>query len=395
MSRFTAFVAALAVANAMPFPHSISEIREAAMQAINRRGAEPWYTSPLSNQLPGCNADKGWETSASTPISKFAVPGAGSLYGTLLGSDCNSKDCHTEYWIVGTRNSFRPWTQVGNDENEGNGTTLTQTQAAMVSNCVENTITVSDAIAVEADATFLGSGGKVTNTITVTASKSDTKCSQNTTTVACAWTTAGCHRHLIAPKQVTYYGMMARRCKAQQTVGNWALTPKCPDGKYTSAIVDFDFSLGLVNGAFDNCNAPCGEDYSQTPLPAPDTSMVFVGSPKPVAPGITHGWCGVHVVQHQKANPVGLNNYHYDVTVKDGGQNIVGSVTNMDLANGKTGSIKTLLPTPFTLTSGNIDKDAVYMGYNGASWGSADQGHHCNFGSYDSGSRSGDCGFTC
>ena len=60
-----------------------------------------------------------------------------------------------------------------------------------------------------------------------------------------------------------------------------------------------------------------------------------------------------------------------------------------------TNQIDTALPHLMYVTAGAVDDDAVLFNYGDESWGSNDQPHHSNFGSYDSGKREGDTGFSC
>ena len=102
----------------------------------------------------------------------------------------------------------------------------------------------------------------------------------------------------------------------------------------------------------------------------------------------TPGWCGVHVTQHQKENPSDpSSHYHLDVTLYDGAQKEIGKVTNRDASAGQGVGVTSALPWVLIVTAQNVDKDAVLFKYSAQSWGSNDQEHHCNFGSYDSGHR--------
>lgn len=109
------------------------------------------------------------------------------------------------------------------------------------------------------------------------------------------------------------------------------------------------------------------------------------------------GWCGVHITQYQKNQGPGLNteNYRFDVILYDGQQELVGEQELLSIPSGQTQQVGSTLPYTLGVTAPNTDGDAVYMSYNGQSWGSNDQAHHCNFGKYDSGQRDGDCGFLC
>ena len=54
------------------------------------------------------------------------------------------------------------------------------------------------------------------------------------------------------------------------------------------------------------------------------------------------------------------------------------------------------LPLVVGVASGAVDGDAISFSYNGVNWDSSDSTvHKCQLGGWDSGSRQGDCGFTC
>lgn len=102
------------------------------------------------------------------------------------------------------------------------------------------------------------------------------------------------------------------------------------------------------------------------------------------------GWCGVHVVQHQKTNPDDpASHYHLDVTIFDNAQKQIGQVLNQDAPSGQGVDVDSALPYVLIVTAQNVDEDAVLFNYAGQAWGSNDQEHDCNFGAYDSGSRYG------
>lgn len=108
--------------------------------------------------------------------------------------------------------------------------------------------------------------------------------------------------------------------------------------------------------------------------------------------GYAPGWCGMHVVQHQKPNPA-TDRYRFDITLKDHNGKAIGEV--LGAVADKPIEVFSKLPYVFILTGGNVDSDAVLFDYAGQHWGSNDQGHHCDFGAYDNGARQGDCGFSC
>lgn len=106
------------------------------------------------------------------------------------------------------------------------------------------------------------------------------------------------------------------------------------------------------------------------------------------------GWCGVHVIQYQKPDPA-TDNYSLDVTIKDAAGITIGSIEGADAPAGKGVDVTSALRYVLVVTAQNVDDDAVLFAYSDQSWGSNDQEHHCDFGAYDSGSRQGDCGFSC
>ena len=114
--------------------------------------------------------------------------------------------------------------------------------------------------------------------------------------------------------------------------------------------------------------------------------------------GYYPGNCGVHIVQYQKnegkpASSGGTSDYRFDITlVDDQGENI-GGMTAADGPTGVTINVDSKLPEVFELTAGAVDSDPISFAYNGETWNSASG--QCKFGKYDSGSRQGDCGFTC
>jgi hypothetical protein len=109
------------------------------------------------------------------------------------------------------------------------------------------------------------------------------------------------------------------------------------------------------------------------------------------------GWCTFHVVQYQKWEGPGLNtdNYRFDVTLYDADGVLVGDVEQISVPSEQTQQIATK-PLQYTLalTAPNVDDDPIKFAYADQSWDTNDESH-CKMGAYDSGSRQGDCGFTC
>ena len=96
----------------------------------------------------------------------------------------------------------------------------------------------------------------------------------------------------------------------------------------------------------------------------------------------------MHVTQYQKENPSDpSSHYHLDVTLYDGAQVEIGKVTNQDAPSGQGVGVTSALPWVLIVTAQNVDDDAVLFNYADQSWGSNDQEHYCDFGSYDGGNR--------
>ena len=124
------------------------------------------------------------------------------------------------------------------------------------------------------------------------------------------------------------------------------------------------------------------------------------------AAGYSPGWCGVHVTQYQKNEGAGKDpsQYRLTVTIADGeGINVnvpegaaPGQNTYVQAPDKQWVQMTSRLPSSLSVKAGPTDNDPVWFSYPGnTDWSSKDQAHHCNFGSYDSGKREGDCGFTC
>ena len=131
---------------------------------------------------------------------------------------------------------------------------------------------------------------------------------------------------------------------------------------------------------------------ARPPPPPPST-----GSPT-LAKRFASGWCGVHVVQYQKnegpANtPNGNADYRLDVALYDALQDSMGGVTDIDAPGGQFENVESQLPFVFGVEVGAQDADPVRFQYNGQAWDST--AGQCSRGSYDSGSRSMNCGFNC
>lgn len=106
------------------------------------------------------------------------------------------------------------------------------------------------------------------------------------------------------------------------------------------------------------------------------------------------GWCGMHVTQYQKPDP-SRDNYRLDIRIFDANGGLIGELNGADAPAWQGVGSTSRLPYVLIATTGNVDADPVLFDYADQHWGSNDQQHYCNFGAYDSGSRNGDCGFTC
>jgi hypothetical protein len=102
------------------------------------------------------------------------------------------------------------------------------------------------------------------------------------------------------------------------------------------------------------------------------------------------GWCGVHVIQHQKPNPA-TDSYSLEATIFDADKNVIGGTGG---PSGPTLTLASQLPFTLDIQTHNIDADPVSFQYAGQSWDSNDQSR-CSVGAYDSGARQMDCGFSC
>ena len=108
----------------------------------------------------------------------------------------------------------------------------------------------------------------------------------------------------------------------------------------------------------------------------------------------TSGQCGFHVQQYQKNEP-GSNdpNYRLTIQIKDAIGATIGGVSEVDALSEQPFDISSQLPYQLVVTVHQLDQDPISFAYAGQNFLSSDT--QCNFGAYDSGSRQGDCGFSC
>ncbi len=118
------------------------------------------------------------------------------------------------------------------------------------------------------------------------------------------------------------------------------------------------------------------------------------------APSYVPGWCTMHIQQYQRnENGIG-NDYAFDVIIYDSKNTAIGQVSKAPIdATTKELNVNSLLPAVLVITADGDDVAPVKFAYNGANWLSTDN-PPCDMGNgknngYDSGSRSGSCGFTC
>ena len=107
------------------------------------------------------------------------------------------------------------------------------------------------------------------------------------------------------------------------------------------------------------------------------------------------GFCGVHIHQFQKNEGPGADTSQYRLTVilKDGVGAIIGGADQVQASDFTPVDVDSHLPAVFVATASGVDSDPITFNYNGATWDS--NSDHCSFGGYGSGSRQGDCGFSC
>lgn len=105
----------------------------------------------------------------------------------------------------------------------------------------------------------------------------------------------------------------------------------------------------------------------------------------------TPGWCGFHVVQHQKPDP-SKDAYRFDIDMKDSLGIPIGGGVGFD--GRQPFDVTSKLPWTLVVIPGNVDEDPISFKYSTQSWTSDDEAH-CSFGGYEDGNREGDCGFTC
>lgn len=102
--------------------------------------------------------------------------------------------------------------------------------------------------------------------------------------------------------------------------------------------------------------------------------------------------CGVHIIQYQKnENGIG-GDYQFDASLKDKNGLEIGALNHEVIPAGQTHQITSSL-APFHITALNVDSDPVIFEFAGFNFASSSP--NCQFGDYDSGSRQGDCGFSC
>ena len=184
----------------------------------------------------------------------------------------------------------------------------------------------------------------------------------------------------------------ASTCQATaEASGSWTDLIDCGIARVLAAHPDIIFPQ---SGLFGPNNGRIGHPKPQGHLAIADAVFEAAGRTGPG--GFKAGWCGFHVTQYQKGNPNDpASHYHLDISVKDASGAVIGTVGYQDAPSGQVVHCPSRLPNDVIVTAQNVDADALLFQYGDQTFGSNDQAHHCNFGKYDSGSRNGDCGFTC
>ena len=105
------------------------------------------------------------------------------------------------------------------------------------------------------------------------------------------------------------------------------------------------------------------------------------------------GWCGLHIVQHQKNEDGTGADYKYDVRIYDAIQAEIGGTNGLDIPDYQSATVDSQLPYGVVLTSGALDADPIGLAYAGEDW--TTNSGQCSVGGYQDGTRNIDCGFTC
>lgn len=114
----------------------------------------------------------------------------------------------------------------------------------------------------------------------------------------------------------------------------------------------------------------------------------------PVEKRFASGQCGAHIVQYQKnEGPGDQSQYRLQINLYDAGHAEAGDIAPTDATPDAPVDVDGPLPYVFEATVGFVDSDPIQFHYGGQFWEST--GAQCSMGKYDSGSRNGDCGFSC
>ncbi|KAL8902721.1 MAG: hypothetical protein Q9207_004433 [Kuettlingeria erythrocarpa] len=163
----------------------------------------------------------------------------------------------------------------------------------------------------------------------------------------------------------------------------------CFNGEYTLVDSDCRRALAALNDGCDTntVTEKHGGTYNYRCL---KYTLSGTGTPK-YAPG----WCGLHIIQYQKPDP-STDAYKFDIVMKDANGMVIGNTLGAQDARSpvSVAGFGGQLPNQLIVTAGAVDADPVRFAYGSQSWDSND-GSRCGMGAYDSGSRNGDCGFSC
>ncbi|KAL8796249.1 MAG: hypothetical protein Q9195_001364 [Heterodermia aff. obscurata] len=112
--------------------------------------------------------------------------------------------------------------------------------------------------------------------------------------------------------------------------------------------------------------------------------------------GYQPGWCTYHIQQYQHNENGFGNTYGFSVIIYDAAKAPIGQISKQAVPDdgSNTLNMDSNLPYVLEIHAPGPDDAAVTFNYGADSW-SSDDSSRCSMGAYDSGSRNGDCGFTC
>ena len=194
-------------------------------------------------------------------------------------------------------------------------------------------------------------------------------------------------------------------------------THQCSVGKYSHGNRDMDCSFDCpksdpdADGTDDPApSATIAHPFPNTPIAATGGDVTFsniyitatptsnVTAPAPTSSYAT-GWCSAHIRQYKKnegkKSDNDTPNDKIQVLLKGADSKPIQGPDALLPAPAGTPVTISGLASPFSVTVGADDKDALSMGFAGQTWFSNDTSHHCKSSGYDGGHRDVDCGFKC